>query len=428
MSSRGKLTTEELAEVYRDFDEAEIKWLSEVGASAQRGYPGGWRKFKDFLKAKDLPTAGGEILRLRSDDLMLRREDPARWRFDELALEFHNSLWQFSDLRVPTNTDRGYLRTVQSFFGHHRMDFEFKRRSITKPVILQEKYEITLQDLEAAKKFGNPVERWIFLGGKSLGQRVEDFAYIKRATIEPRLNEEAPVPVDIVTHKKPPKIAHVCLDTDALGAAKDLIAYLNANYPNSDNPYMLSGKKKNAPMYQTSINAAIKRVAEVARASDPSLFRWQEKGQRLSFHGFRAFLTGAFQNAHVDPDLREWMIGHELTDTKKAYTTHQRRKAYMDAEGYLLLPKPRGDLGLTAEQERKVKALVAAGFEERKVLPLVATGMLRKEITKPEEIEDEGETKRKVKVIAEDEIENHLNHGWTFVSILPSGKVLIRKD
>ncbi|MDH5441723.1 MAG: hypothetical protein OEZ48_13560 [Candidatus Bathyarchaeota archaeon] len=76
MSSRGKLTTEELAEIYRDFDEAEIKWLSEVGASAQRGYPGGWRKFRDFLKAKDLPTAGGEILRLRSNDLMLRREDP----------------------------------------------------------------------------------------------------------------------------------------------------------------------------------------------------------------------------------------------------------------------------------------------------------------------------------------------------------------
>jgi len=221
---RGKLTTDELAGICRDFDETEIKWLGEVGASAQRGYAGGWRKFKDFLKAKGLPTAGGEILKLRSNDFMLRHEDSARWRFDDLALEFYNSLWQFSDLRVPTNTDRGHLRTVQSFFSHHRMGLEFKRGSITKPVTLEQKYEITLQDLEAAKRFGNPVERWIFLGGKSFGQRIEDFAYIKRATLEPRLDEEPPVPVDIVAHKPPPKIAHVCLDADALEAAKDLIA------------------------------------------------------------------------------------------------------------------------------------------------------------------------------------------------------------
>ena len=38
-SRRAKLEKKELAGLYPDFDESEIKWLSEIGAGAQRNYP-----------------------------------------------------------------------------------------------------------------------------------------------------------------------------------------------------------------------------------------------------------------------------------------------------------------------------------------------------------------------------------------------------
>jgi len=291
------------------------------------------------------------------------------------------------------------------------MNLQLKRGDITKAVTLEEKYEFTLQDLDAVKKFGNPTERWIFFGGKSVGQRVNIFARIKKSQIESRLDEEPPIPIDLITRKIGGVVAHPCLDRDAVEAAKDLLAYLKTT-SHKDNPYMLPGKIANTPMSQGGINKAVKRVAGAAHAADPSLFQWREKKQSLRFHGLRAFLTGAFQNAHIDKDLREWIVGHKLSDTSKAYTTHERRKAYVDAEKFLLLPRPRFDLDLTPEQEKKVKGLIQLG-------------MLRRSTSEPEEVEEV--KKKQVRVISEDEIENHLNHGWTFVTVLPSGKILIQR-
>jgi len=97
-SRREKLRKEELGELYPDFDESELKWLSEVGAGAQRNYPRDWREFRKFLKSKELPSTREEILDLRDKDLSLSRRDPKRWRFEDLALEFYNNLWQFSEL------------------------------------------------------------------------------------------------------------------------------------------------------------------------------------------------------------------------------------------------------------------------------------------------------------------------------------------
>jgi len=113
-------------------------------------------------------------------------------------------------------------------------------------------------------------------------------------------------------------------------------------------------------------------------------------------------------------------VGHKLSDTARAYTSHERRSAYIAAEKFLLLPQPRFDLDLTPEQEKKVKGLIQLG-------------MLRRGIGEPEEIEEikpsgKEALRKEVTVISEEEVENHLNHGWTFVSILPSGKILIRRS
>jgi len=53
--------------------------------------------------------------------------------------------------------------------------------------------------------------------------------------------------------------------------------------------------------------------------------------------------------------------------------------------------------------------------------------MLRKDVGIPEEIE-ENKPKQERKVVTENELENDLNHGWRFVSVLPSGRILIEHE
>jgi len=393
------------------FEPREAEWARDKAKC--KGYPRDWVEFKGWLSDRipryfpdlkgQLEIKGSDIIRIRANDMELHRDNPDRWRFEGIALAYYKSLYK--DKEYPSGTDRNKLTAIQSFFTYHRMQLVLRKRDVEKPVYATNYYEFTLPDLEAAKKYGDLEEHWIFLGGKSLGQRVSDFRKLRVDKIEQYLDDKPPVPLRLPTTKKN-VIAHPCLDADALEAARDLI---QSRDPNDTNPYMLKGHK-GKPMTGYSINRVIKRVARKAHRADREVFR-VKKGQSLRFHNFRVFLTGAFQRAGVDPDLREWIIGHELGGTKRAYTTHENREAYEKAERYLLLPRPRTDLTLTAEQEEKVKALIKVG-------------MLRRSAR----IGESEDTEPKRKVVPEEKLENDLNHGWRFVSVLPSGKILIERE
>jgi len=265
------------------FEPCETDWLKELSESTRNNYPRYWQEFKEFVGLK-----ASEIMKLRADDMALRRDDPNRWRFEDLAKSFYHNLYKDRQPRNPIGIDKQKLTAAQSFFSHKRMRLEFKRGEIKEPVHTTVKYEYTLQDLEAAKKFGDITERWIFLGGKSLGQRIEVFLDLKIDDIKPLLDEEPPVPINKVSGLK----AHPCLDRDALEAARDLVATRS-----DDNPFMLPGKGGKGKMTEQGVNKAIRRVADLAHRANPRLFRYRERKETARFHGFRAFLNGALQNA-----------------------------------------------------------------------------------------------------------------------------------
>lgn len=416
------------------FEPREAEWAR--AKSKCKGYPRDWAIFKEWLSDRipryfpelkgQLDIAAADILRIRAQDMHLHRDNPARWRFEKIALAYYKSLYEDKD--YASGTDRNKLTCIQSFFSYHRMALVFRRGEVEKPVYETNYYEFTLPDLEAVKKYGDLKERWIFLGGKSLGQRIGDFRRLRVDQIQPYPDEIPPVPIRIKASKKN-VWAHPCLDRDASEAARDLI---RSREPDDTNPYMLAGYR-GEPMTDYAINTAIKRVAAVAHRANPRVFRLK-KGQRLRFHNFRVFLNSALQRAGVDPDLREWIVGHELAGTKRAYTTHENREAYQLAEAFLLPPMHDShEERLRALEDRigreKLEELKQAGYH---IIGPSGMKVLRKadRITGelPEETKETEEKRKERKVVDEESLENHLNHGWNPVMALPSGRILIERE
>jgi len=90
----GEKQRRRLKDLLASFEECEHKWLSEVGESCQRRYLLYWHQFKDWLVEQGFEwgAKGSEILKCRSDDLMLRHADPARWRLEDLGKKYYRSL------------------------------------------------------------------------------------------------------------------------------------------------------------------------------------------------------------------------------------------------------------------------------------------------------------------------------------------------
>jgi len=420
-----------LEDLLASFEECEHKWLSEVGESAQRRYPLYWQQFKDWLVAEgfDWGSKGSEIRRRRSDDLMLRRENPKRWRFEDLAKKYYKSLYENRRPQNPTSTDAIKLQVVQSFFAHQRMGLEFKRKELKQGRPIRKYYDYTLADLEVASKYATPKERWIFLGAKSLGQRVKVFSQILRKDIEPLLSEMPPVPFDVITEKVSGLVAHPCLDRDAIKAAREWLATRT-----DGNPYVLPSQTivDGKSMTPKAINDAIRRVAEMCHKINPTTFKYQERGENLRFHNFRKFLTTALKNAKVDEDFQDYIVGHKQSGTKRAYTSDQRIKAYEYAEAYLLLRAEQDLAKRVTELEDIVGGREALDELKKRGFKITdaftGTPMRRKEhVTEPEEFEALKKAKER-KIIEEKDAENALNHGWNPVMVFPSGKILIERQ
>jgi hypothetical protein len=422
-----------LEERLAGFEQCERDWLGELSEGVHSFYSLYWQEFKDFVGMK-----ASEILDLRAQDLKLLHTDRGRWRFEGLAKRFYRSLYRSRDPPHPTGTDRVKLTAVQSFFSHHRMDLKFKRGELEQPILTTRYYDIRLIDVKEAVKVCSLEEKWIVLGGKSLGQRVGVFAKIRKDEVKPLLEEEPPVPIDIRTHKKN-LWAHPCLDRDALEAAKELLAIRNKEEDN--NPYLLKGKG-DRPMTRDAINKAVRRVADKAHAVNPKTWRYVERGENLRFHQFRKFLNSSLQTAGIVKDVRNYVIGHKLSGTDRAYTADLRRKAYQDAESYMIISRTS-----TPEMERvKKEMLLELWREQAKMLgidPLKVRIERQKDLGRePDLIEEKEALQNEIKkmtvtasktasaddcqkIVSEEDLPYMLDRGWRVVTTLPSGKIII---
>jgi integrase len=149
-------------------------------------------------------------------------------------------------------------------------------------------------------------------------------------------------------------------------------------------------------------------------------------------HVFRRSWKHAMRQAGVtDADFLNFVQGHELPyeGAYDRYSTEDVRKEYLKAEPYMtVMFNP--EVAKKVEYDREYDAYLAAtGKKPEDVLkdwgdmPFDQRHSFLK-MRRAQETSKSDE--KKVMVIDEREAENHLNHGYEFVTVLPSGKLLVR--
>lgn len=89
------------------FEPCEAEWAE--AKSKSRDYPRNWMEFKEWLNDPDRVSRyfpelkeqseikGSDILRIRAKDMELHRDNPDRWRFEDIAKAYYRSLYENKD-------------------------------------------------------------------------------------------------------------------------------------------------------------------------------------------------------------------------------------------------------------------------------------------------------------------------------------------
>jgi site-specific recombinase XerD len=199
---------------------------------------------------------------------------------------------------------------------------------------------------------------------------------------------------------------------------------------------LFASESKNVPLVirrrtsvmKKSLEAIVKRSARKA-----GIKRWRE----VYPHCLRKAFESALRNAGLDLKDQEFLMGHILPGTQDPYYDSTKvedlRKKYMQVNFFPQSSYP-------TEELRKKQVLDTArllGFPEEKIKRVEealakyanvdeAIEEIRKLSLQGYKIKGNPKTDPK-KIIEEDELRNYLADGWDVQTVLPSGKILIRK-
>jgi integrase len=191
------------------------------------------------------------------------------------------------------------------------------------------------------------------------------------------------------------------------------------------------------------ISEVIKEVAKKAglqvKRSIGTAVNGKEKFRyEVHSHVFRRYWKRQMKRAGItDGDFLDFLMGHELA-YGSAYDKFDRdyvRKEYAKAEPYLtVMVNP--EIQELQEEERLKSELAKRNVDAEAEFTKHPTWTRRdrkqwlevmsRQAMPREKPETSKSDEKKVLVIDESQAENHLNHGYEFVTVLPSGKLLVR--
>lgn len=194
-----------------------------------------------------------------------------------------------------------------------------------------------------------------------------------------------------------------------------------------------SGHGTERHLSEDSPERLIKRAARRARITE-----WQNVRFHSLRKSFKTVLDAGYANGGQLAELdKEFIMGHRLPSAKEPYHTANVSTL---AERYMLLNWSREDKMTEENKMEAVKAFARTlGIEaiEVKVAKIMkenprtneyeALGRILREQLGISKIDINNKTDPK-KVISEDELQKYLEDGWDLQTVLPSGKILIKKE
>lgn len=296
----------------------------------------------------------------------------------------------------------------------------------------------------------NPLAKALIAFSVQSGQRVGVITALRYSMVKEALASKGPgrihVPADLKDSKgrfvnKRRQVYDFFIGEDAKTLLKEYLA--TRGEIKEDDLVFVSEKKikgREVALDDEAVNRILRKAALNAKIFS------QAEVKRLRHHALRKFFQTAMEEAGVAPTWYEYMMGHTLPRTQRAYskpTIQQLQEAYAKAEPKLSLSVSKQ---VKEDDGERVKLLVWR--ENLRLLNLDPEALraelvqklgreptvkeelraIQEEFQKRLRVEAKPEKKFTSKIVAEEEVAKFIEEGWEPVMQLANGKVVMRKS
>jgi len=293
--------------------------------STRKGYRNGIKKFCQWFN-----KSPSEILELRKDDLTQRpNENLVEYRnraarFEKEIEKFHSHML---DKGHSINSSRNYTIGIRQLFRFYQMPIRMRAGSqVTRTVKTSKSFPLRIEHIRQMFEVADLRERVILSMATDLGLRTVDFINIKKKDL-PNLNQETPIPFDIMTVKED-VVAHGFLSQESADLLKTYLPVLDQK--KKDNPYLFASNGL-SHISEEWLNKLLKKLAKKARISIPN-------GKKLSFHCFRKMFLSSAIDSGIGLTAGKMMCGKAIAQTDETYlTTVKLREKFKQLKRYLTI-------------------------------------------------------------------------------------------
>jgi len=283
-----------------------IEFLDSISNKhTKKEYRYGIKKFRDwFGKTPE------EILEMRKDDLTPRPNENIieakhrAKRFEKEIEKFHTYLIEQG---YAINTARTSTLGIRQLFRYYEMPIKLRTGSkVGRTVKTSKSFPLWIEHVRSMFSVADLRERVLLAMATDLALRISDFRDIKRTDL-PDLNEEPPLPFDIMTSKED-VVAQGFLSAETV----DLLKVYLKTIEDKENPYLFPSNGKR-PISEDRINSWLKKLSEKAGINT--------QGKRLTFHCFRKmFLSGSIDSG-IGLTAGKKMCGKAIQKSDDVYLT-----------------------------------------------------------------------------------------------------------
>ena len=299
--------------------------------STRKGYHNGIKKFCEWFGKS--PT---EILELRKDDLTQRPDENLvdyrnrAARFEKEIEKFHSHML---DKGHSINSSRNYTNGIRQLFRFYQMPVRMRTGSqVNRTVKTSKSFPLRIEHIRKMFDVADLRERIILSMATDLGLRTVDFIEIRTSDL-PNLNEDPPIPFDIMT-KKRDIVAHGFLSQESQILLKTYLPVLDQK--KKANPFLFASTGL-SHISEEWLNKLLKRLAKKAQISIPN-------GKKLSFHCFRKMFLSSAIDSGIGLTAGKMMCGKAIAQTDETYlTTVKLRERFKQLKRFLTIteqPKP----------------------------------------------------------------------------------------
>jgi integrase len=393
----------------KDFpnDKATREWLSSQKKSTKATYKTCWKYFLQFTG-----MTGDQILESKRND--------QNYTWEKRVLEFKR--WIIEEKGKSEKTGTTSAAAVRAFFSFHRKALEFRpieSRHLEEAKPKYEDYRFSRDDLKKMASVGDLIEQYVVVVGKSFGMRAGDFLKLTRGDLEAYIDRPTPIFIGEYDTQKEGVKAFPFIDRDAKPIVKLMLEKMDREGRKNPDDRMLD--------YSSTIELTrvLRRVAEQAGI--------KHGNKRIRFHCLRKFLSDHLSSFMSESKWKQ-VVGKAISEG--AYISPDTlRKDYTRAmiETCFTAERP----SVEAQKQLAYNVLKTLGLNPEKLLREKAKDWKRPMTTEEEakfltekmaEIIGKRKTEPVQKVVSEDELPNHLSHGWRVAAVLNNGKVVVERN